>query len=74
MIHAVPECLRKNKYNYDEFKLQLNIKNLLNELLESIGRYSSPSSNLPSTIHNAIAMEACHGMFSLVFLHLQSSK
>ncbi|KAK1119119.1 hypothetical protein K0M31_013619 [Melipona bicolor] len=63
MIRAVPECLRKNKYHYDELRLKLNVKNLLNELLQNFSHYNSvnPINNLPLTIQNAIATEACHG-------------
>ncbi|KAF3429786.1 hypothetical protein E2986_01468 [Frieseomelitta varia] len=64
MIRAVPECLRKNKYHYDELRLKLNVKNLLNELLQNFSHYNNnidPINNLPLTIQNAIATEACHG-------------
>ncbi|XP_017767501.1 PREDICTED: DNA mismatch repair protein MutL-like [Eufriesea mexicana] len=62
MVCTVPECLKKNKYHYDELKLKLNVKNLLNELLQNLTSYECYEiTNLPPTIHNAIAMEACHG-------------
>ena len=68
MIRAVPECLRKNKYHYDELRLKLNVKNLLNELLQNFLHYNNidPINNLPLTIQNAIATEACHGTFFLL--------
>ncbi|XP_076685506.1 DNA mismatch repair protein MutL [Andrena cerasifolii] len=56
-VRAVPECLKRNKYHHDETKLKLNVQNLLNEILQS----HSTNNDLPLTIHNAIAMEACHG-------------
>lgn len=56
-VRAVPECLKLNKYRHDETKLKLNVQNLLNEILQS----RSTNNDLPLTIHNAIAMEACHG-------------
>lgn len=69
MIRAVPECLRKNKYYHDELKLKLKVQNLLNELVQNFPSYDNNYSTniLPFTIHNAIAMEACHGMFFLSF-------
>ena len=69
MIRAVPECLRKNKYYHDELKLKLKVQNLLNELVQNFSSYDSnyATNILPFTIHNAIAMEACHGMFFLSF-------
>lgn len=68
MVRTVPECLKKNKYHFDELKLKLNVKNLLNELLQNIISYGCyESTNIPPTIHNAIAMEACHGIFFYYF-------
>lgn len=62
IVYTVPECLNKNKYY--ELKLKLNIEALLNEILQNIATYGYyGTSNLPFIIHNAIAMEACHGMF-----------
>ncbi|XP_034186040.2 DNA mismatch repair protein MutL [Osmia lignaria lignaria] len=62
IVYTIPECLNKNKYY--EFKLKLNVKALLNEILQNIATYGYyGTSNLPFIIHNAIAMEACHGMF-----------
>ncbi|KOC58708.1 DNA mismatch repair protein mutL, partial [Habropoda laboriosa] len=62
IVSAIPECLKKNKYHYDEIKLKINVANLLTELLQSFTIYGSyQSNNLPLTILNAIAMEACHG-------------
>lgn len=68
MVRAVPECLSKNKYHHDELRLKLNVKNLLNELLQNFSHYNSidPINNLPLTIQNAIATEACHGTFFLL--------
>ncbi|CAK9832252.1 DNA mismatch repair protein Mlh3 [Anthophora retusa] len=62
IVYAIPECLKKNKYHCDEIKLKINVKNFLTELLQSFATYGSyQSNNLPLTIHNAIATEACHG-------------
>ncbi|XP_076753368.1 DNA mismatch repair protein MutL [Xylocopa sonorina] len=64
MVYAVPECLRKNKYYSNELKLKLNAESLLNELLQRFTTYGCYRlDSLPLTIHNAIAMEACHGTF-----------
>lgn len=63
-VYTVPECLKRNKYRYNEIKLKLNVQNLLNEILENFTNNEYCQVNdLPLTIHNAIAMEACHGMF-----------
>ncbi|XP_050599891.1 uncharacterized protein LOC126927972, partial [Bombus affinis] len=72
MIRAVPECLRKNKYYHDELKLKLKVQNLLNELVQNFSSYDSnyATNILPSTIHNAIAMEACH---DYIYYHLMKS-
>lgn len=64
IVYAIPECLKRNKYHCDEIKLKINVENFLTELLQSFATYGSyQSNNLPLTIHNAIATEACHGMF-----------
>ncbi|CAL7943092.1 unnamed protein product [Xylocopa violacea] len=64
MIYAVPECLRRNKYYSNELKLKLNTESLLNELLQNFTTYGCYRvDSLPLTIHNAIAMEACHEYF-----------
>ncbi|XP_076281505.1 DNA mismatch repair protein MutL [Lasioglossum baleicum] len=62
VVRTVPECLKKYKCRYDDVKLQLSVQNLLNEML---GKFQNnrcqESIDLPVTIHNAIAAEACHG-------------
>ncbi|XP_076752613.1 DNA mismatch repair protein MutL-like [Xylocopa sonorina] len=61
MVYAVPECLQKNKYYFNELKLKLNTESLLNELFQRFTTYGCYQLNsLPLTIHNAITMEACH--------------
>ncbi|XP_076634703.1 DNA mismatch repair protein MutL [Colletes latitarsis] len=61
MVHTVPECLKKNKYYYNEIKLKLSVQNLLNEILQNItNNKDSQINDVPLVIHNAIAMEACH--------------
>ncbi|XP_054014068.1 DNA mismatch repair protein Mlh3-like isoform X1 [Hylaeus anthracinus] len=71
MVHTVPECLKRNKYRYDEMKLKLKVQNLLNEVLENCTNNECRRiSDLPLTIHNAIAMEACHGIFYFVCLSI----
>ncbi|KZC07380.1 DNA mismatch repair protein Mlh3 [Dufourea novaeangliae] len=60
-VHTVPECLKKDRY-YDEVKLKFNLQSLLNEILQYFTKDKHHGLNdLPHTIHNAIAMEACHG-------------
>ncbi|XP_076662565.1 DNA mismatch repair protein MutL [Halictus rubicundus] len=62
VVRTVPECLKKNKYRHDNVRLQLSVRNLLDEMLRNFqNNRSEESIDLPVTIHNAIAAEACHG-------------
>lgn len=70
IVYTIPECLQRNRYC--EFKLKLNVEALVNEILQNLTTYKYyGTNNLPPTIHNAIAMEACHGKF---FLYLKINK
>ncbi|XP_043255465.1 DNA mismatch repair protein MutL-like [Colletes gigas] len=62
IVHTVPECLKRNKYYYNEIKLKLSVESLLNEVLQNFTKNKDSQINdVPLVIHNAIAMEACHG-------------
>lgn len=70
-VYTVPECLKKHGYYGNQMKLKLNVQSLLNELLQSIIKNEHLDiNNLPFTIHNAIAMEACRGMFFLLYSYI----
>lgn len=70
IVYTIPECLQRNKYY--EYKLMLHVEALVNEILQSLTTYKYyGTNNLPPTIHNAIAMEACHGiLFFIVYLKI----
>jgi len=59
LIRTVPQCLIRNN---NSKKILSKIYSLLNEVLKK--RNTTNHANiLPLTIHNAIASEACHGIY-----------
>lgn len=62
LIRTIPQCLAKSNNYYNNKRISSKIYELLNEILQN--RHAS---TLPLTIHNAIASEACHGMFIKLF-------
>jgi DNA mismatch repair ATPase MutL len=62
LIRTVPQCLITNNNHYNSEKILSKIHGLLNEILKK--RNTTNHANiLPLTIHNAIASEACHGIY-----------
>lgn len=71
-VHSVPKCFIKNKYYYNDIKLITTIQNLLSEIVENI--INNKGTNiLPLSIHHAISMEACHGIYDSYTLHFISN-
>ncbi|KAL2711698.1 DNA mismatch repair protein Mlh3-like [Vespula squamosa] len=59
-IYSIPKCFITNKQYYNDVKLAMTIRNLLNEIVGNIMN-GNGTNFLPLSIHNAISMEACHG-------------
>ncbi|KAF7385058.1 hypothetical protein HZH66_012144 [Vespula vulgaris] len=59
-IYSIPKCFITNKQYYNDIKLAMTIRNLLNEIVDNIMN-GNGTNFLPLSIHNAISMEACHG-------------
>ncbi|XP_047364015.1 DNA mismatch repair protein Mlh3-like isoform X3 [Vespa velutina] len=59
-IYSIPKCFITNKQYYNDVKLTMIIRNLLNEIVDNIMN-GNGINFLPLSIHNAISTEACHG-------------
>lgn len=59
LIRTIPQCLVTNNDRYSSEKILPKIYSLLNDILE---KHDAKNHTLPSTIRNAIASEACHGI------------
>lgn len=64
LIRTIPQCLVTNSDPCNGEKILSRIRSLLNEVLKN--RSTSQANALPLTIHNAIASEACHGIYQIV--------
>lgn len=64
-IYSIPKCFITNKQYYNDVKLAMIIRNLLNEIVDNIMN-GNGTNFLPLSIHNAISMEACHGNYYLL--------
>lgn len=64
-VREVPECFDTSKYCYDEFRMRSRVQSLLDEILQNTSNQVYKRGNLPVTLQNAIAMEACHGVYNL---------
>lgn len=67
-IYSIPKCFITNKQYYNDIKLAMTIRNLLNEIVDNIMN-GNGTNFLPLSIHNAISMEACHGIYYLYTLY-----
>ncbi|XP_046832489.1 DNA mismatch repair protein Mlh3-like isoform X2 [Vespa crabro] len=63
-IYSIPKCFITNKQYYNDVKLTMIIRNLLNEIVDNIMN-GNGINFLPLSIHNAISTEACHGIYYL---------
>lgn len=63
-IYSIPKCFTTNKQYYNDVKLITTIQNLLNEIADNITN-GNGINILPLSIHNAVSMEACHGIYYL---------
>ncbi|XP_014605935.1 PREDICTED: DNA mismatch repair protein Mlh3-like [Polistes canadensis] len=63
-IYSIPKCFTTNKHYYNDVKLITTIQNLLNEIADNITN-GNGINILPLSIHNAVSMEACHGIYYL---------
>ncbi|XP_072756685.1 uncharacterized protein [Anoplolepis gracilipes] len=61
LIRTIPQCLVTNNDRCKSEKILPKIYGLLNDILKD--RSTSRANTLPLTIHNAIASEACHGIY-----------
>lgn len=59
-IRSVPKCLVKSNHRNNDTKLISNIRSLLKEVEDNVLN-NNGINFLPTTINNAIAMEACRG-------------
>lgn len=61
IVRSIPLCFKGRKYWNDEYKLLTYIRKLFAEVVESVIN-TKGAMILPSSIHLAIATEACRGI------------
>lgn len=69
LIRAIPQCLIANNDHCVNEKILPKIYNLLRDILKNRNAANS-THMLPLTIHNAIASEACHGIYYANFVKI----